>query len=1166
MMLGRILKTLLIILILVVLGGLAYWLCFIKGWPWWVAVVLVAGVVGFWIGFLFLKKHLQRSRERKFVQRVIDQDTAAIAKVPISERHQLLELQEHWRESIQRLQRSQLRKRGNPLYVLPWYLVLGESGAGKTSAIRNSRLSSPMTEVSRASGISGTRNCDWWFFEQAIILDTAGRYTIPAEEVQDLEEWKRFLTLLSKYRKKEPLNGVVVAVAADRLLTADGKELQEDGHMVRQRIDQTMRVVGAKFPVYLLVTKMDLVHGFTEFSRHLSPDSISQAMGHNNTKKKIYWGDVLEEAMAGVGERLRKLRFSLVHEAGSKAPSAILLPQEFERLKPGLEGFLKAVFEENPYQETPLLRGVYFSSARRNGAPSSPFLERMGLQTGKEDSVDSEQGFFLGDFFGKVLPNDRNLYSPIREFVLWRRLTRSLGALSWLLIGLAACGFLTFAFYQNAITIQDFKEDFFYPPRLTNDRAADLMTLDKMRIEILDMERRNRSWLLPRFGLEHSRMAVKELKKHFSRLFREGYLRPIDERLSQHIGEVNQNTPEEEFVDYVGYVVARITILKELLAGKKLTMASEFKKITASLMQTQSPELALAPQIADRFGNVYYAYLQWGAGRRDAEERLAHLRVALVELLNRKGSDLKWLVRKWVPGVPDLHLNDFWGVSEIGDYKGKVVLSGAYTEGGRRHIEAFIALIEAALSDEKAKSAFEKRKVEFWTWYVKQFYQVWLSFMEGFHEGLNRLDTLAGWQRMASLMTTRKNPYYNLLDRVAKEITSLPPGSETPPWAEMVTRIREVRELSRMEQEKEKGSSITAKLKAKEEELKEKVVQKMEKERAEDMDLKMLQAKAWNEYMDTMAKINVGISSRKECYDMYSGSFFFMTQNPETDQGPFSKAYSSYYKLKGLLNGKRDFPAIWDLIFGPLDFIMAYASDETSCFLQTQWDEQVRGVLQGADPDKVSRVLFNKTDGAVWKFLESTAKPFIGRNESGYYARQDFRKHTIPFKPEFFQFLDRGAEGVINYEPSYSVSLETLPLDVNDDAKVEPFSCVLEVNCSDGKRTLENYNFPNSATIAWDPDKCGDVVLTLSFPQVTLRKVYKGRMGFPQFLKDFRDGRRTFSADDFPENKGDLKSMGVTAIEVAYRIKGAEPVSRLLSRVPTQVPATIVTCWSKGKE
>ena len=689
-MLTRIIKILLIILLLACLGALAVWLCIWKGWPLWVAVVLTAAVVGIWIGFLFLKKHLLRSREKRFVQRVIEQDTAAIGKVPVSERHQLAELQTHWKESVKRLQDSQLRKRGNPLYVLPWYVVLGETGMGKTSAIRNSGLSSPMTEVSRASGIAGTRNCDWWFFDEAIILDTAGRYTIPIEETQDLEEWKEFLALLSRYRKKEPLNGAIIAIAADKLLSGEEKILREQGQTIRQRIDQIMRVIGAKFPVYLMVTKMDLVHGFTEFSRSIPPDSLSQAMGFSNRRKRIYWKDVVDEAMSSMCEKLGRLRFALVHHSGVQAPGAINLLNEFNKLRPGLDALLGALFEENPYLETPLLRGLYFSSARREGAAKSSLLEITGLEPRNKDAGHPEDGFFLKDFFRKVLPRDRNLYGPIREFVHWRRLTRSLGLFSWLLIGLAFCGLLTFSFYLNADSIRGFKDDFFDPPRLTNDRTKDLMMLDKMRIEILEMGRKDRPWFFPAFGLRHSRQAVEQLKRHYARLFREGFLIPIDRRLYERIHEVTHSTPEDEFVDYLGYVVARITVLKEQLAGKRLTHADEFKKITASLLETQSPGMKLAPEIASRFGEVYYTYLSWDPEKHDGEENLSELRTALVQLLDKKGSDLRWLVRKWVPNVPDIRLNDFWSSSDVGERAISLRLSGAYTAEGRKHIQEFI--------------------------------------------------------------------------------------------------------------------------------------------------------------------------------------------------------------------------------------------------------------------------------------------------------------------------------------------------------------------------------------------------------------------------------------------------------------------------------------------
>lgn len=1162
-MLMRIIKILLIILLLACLGALAVWLCIWKGWPLWVAAVITAAVVGIWTGILFLKKHLLRSRERKFVQRVLEHDNEAIGKVPVSERHQLTELQTHWKESVKRLQDSQLRRRGNPLYVLPWYVVLGETGTGKTSAIRNAGLISPMTEVSRAGGIAGTRNCDWWFFEEAVILDTAGRYTIPVEEAPDLEEWKKFLTLLSKYRRKEPLNGAIIAMAADKLLAGDPKVLREQGQTIRQRLHEIMRVMGAKFPVYLMVTKMDLVHGFTEFSRGIPSDSLSQAMGFNNRKKRIYWKDVVEEAMSSICEKLGRLRFAVVNHSGVRAPGAINLLNEFNRLKPGLDAFLGAMFEENPYQETPLLRGVYFSSARREGVPKSSLLEITGLEPGKQDAGHPEDGFFLKDFFGKILPRDRNLYSPIREFIHWRRLTRSLGLLSWLLIGFAFCGLLTFSFYLNAESIRGFKDDFFDPPRLTSDRAKDLMTIDRMRIEILEMERKDPPWFFPALGLRHSRVAVEKLKRHYARLFREGFLAPVDRKLYEHIQEVTLATPEEEFVDYLGYVVARITIVKEQLSGKKLTHAEEFKKITASLMQTQVPGMQLAPEIASQFADAYYACLSWDPEKGNTEENLSNLRGALVQLLEKKGGDLRWLVEKWVPNVPDVRLSDFWTTQDPGERAGRVRLPGAYTAAGRKHIHDFITLIEAALGDGNARSLFDKRLDEFWSWYSEQFFAAWLKFMEGFHDGLNRLDTGSGWQRMAVLMTTPNNPYFRLLQKAADEISALNTAKAAPPWSAFVTRVEEIRELAKAEKEKSKGSSFTATLKEKEEKIKA-GVHLGPKDAVREQDEKLLQAKAWNEYMDTMEKINVGVSSRKECYDMFSGSFSFMDANPETDQGPFSVAFSSYTKLKDVLAGKQ-FPEVWDLLLGPLDFVMVYALEETACFLQSQWEEQVLGVLQSTDSEKASRVLFNKTDGAVWKFLDSTAKPFVGRNESGYYARQDFRKNTIPFKPEFFNFLNRGSEGSINSEPSYTIAIETVPLDVNDEAKVDPFACLLEVNCADASVTLENLNFPNSTTVTWVPEKCGDVNLTILLPQMTLRKKYSGKMGFPQFLQEFRDGTRIFSPEDFPDQADGLKNMGISWIKVSYRIKGGDPVIRLLNRVPTQVPSSIVACQAKGK-
>ena len=1043
-----ILKGLLILFVIALLCALAYWLCRIKDWPLWVGGVLVAGVVGFFIGLVFLKKLFLRRRERRFVQRVIDQDRRAIKDAPVSDRLQLQELQEHWKESVKRLQGSRLRKKGNPLYALPWFLVMGESRTGKTSAIKNSRLSSSMTEVSRASGISGTRNCDWWFFEEAVILDTAGRYTIPIDEGPDLEEWKQFLTLLSKYRKREPLNGVIVGISADKLIDRDEKKLREDGQSVRRRIDQMMRIMGARFPVYVLVTKMDLVHGFADFTHRLPPESVSQAMGYMNVGLNPYWEEVTKKGLEKIAEDLKALRLILVNRPGDPTPGTLVFPNEFERLGPGLTSFLKAVFEENTFQETPLLRGLYFSSARREGTPTSELLTLTGMEIRVEPEPDHEAGLFLKDFFRSILPSDRNVFRPILEFLVWRRLTRSLGLMAWLLIGLSVCGLLGFSYVHNHTTIRGFTQAFYDPPALTGDKATDLLMLDKMRLEILDMDEKNRSWILPRFGLDHSLRVVDALRGRFSTLFKKGFLVPMDEKLTHTLERVTKDTPEDEFVDYLGYAVARITVLKEHLKGRDLTLADEFKMITTDLLMARDRKIP--PEAASRFGDIYYAYLAWDEDRPETQERLEAFQMALVNLLNKKGGDLRWLIRKWVPDAPDILLTDFWGVSDAGDFHDGVRVAGAFTARGRANIRAFIATVEKALDDETVRPLFEKNTKAFWSWYAEEFFKAWYGFVKRFHDGMNRGDTGAGWRRMASRMTTDQNPYFLLLDRVAREIRALDVKDNAPDWAGMVIHLDDLKNLARAEKGTKGKASVTDRIRKDKEAVLESTYQNIDKKKAREIEEKVDQAKAWNAYVEALQKIDMAVASRKQSFDMYARCFSYLGESSQ-QESPFAVTYRNYYKLKDSVVKRDHFPVIWDMVFGPFAYLVQFAADETSCFLQTQWEDQVLSALPGADPDKLPRILFDKSEGVVWAFLESAGKPFIGRNKNGYYAREDFRDNRIPFHGSFIHFLNQGKTGVINEQSEYTVSMKTLPLEVNSGASVEPFGCVLELHCAGGK-------------------------------------------------------------------------------------------------------------------
>ena len=174
-MLSKVLKIFLYVLVICLIFAAVFWFSLKQNWPWWVGLTILAGLFGLLMGILFLKKYFFRRREKRFVRQIVAQDDSAIEGAPAHERQKLKDLQVRWQESINLLKGSYLKKKGNPLYVLPWYVVIGETGAGKTTAIKSSRLTSPLTKLASTPGISSTKNCDWWFFEEAIILDTAGR-------------------------------------------------------------------------------------------------------------------------------------------------------------------------------------------------------------------------------------------------------------------------------------------------------------------------------------------------------------------------------------------------------------------------------------------------------------------------------------------------------------------------------------------------------------------------------------------------------------------------------------------------------------------------------------------------------------------------------------------------------------------------------------------------------------------------------------------------------------------------------------------------------------------------------------------------------------------------------------------------------------------------------
>ncbi|WP_080798585.1 type VI secretion protein IcmF/TssM N-terminal domain-containing protein [Desulfamplus magnetovallimortis] len=1170
---------------------------YIKGWQWWFFACFAGGIIGIIFAVLAIRRYLVRRNEKKFVQRVIREDAEKIPQGP--EEDSQKEMLAKWKYSIAKLQHSHLRRKGNPLYVLPWFLVMGETGSGKTSALKNTNLSSPLTDVSEDAIHSGTKDCDWWFFDHSVVLDTAGRYTLPVDESVDRQDFEAFLVLLAKYRKKEPLNGVVVTISVDSLLNDDDLYLSEKAKNIRKRINQIMRVMGVKFPVYLLVTKMDLVNGFTDFCEHIPVQRESQVMGYLNEKDNVDALEILDSCMASVFNQLKKLRTIFVQNRLNS--SAILFPTEFIRLKQGLTSCVKALFGEDTYQATPFFRGIYFSSAHRtkitleynrvdssplpnNSSAASNILIKGQNTSSANEGTGNRQSFFLRNFFHFVLPWDRNIFTPITEFIMWRKTTVGFGVFSLMVIILAFCELLTLSYYNNVKALNSFDRSVFLKMADVSDINDNLLALDRQRFEIEKLEAENKEFFLPRLGLVHSKLLEKRLKERYLEQVQEQLVKPLDRFFFDAVDQLNSKTSYQDVVNYAVYAVGRIALLKRAIGDAKLLNEKidgerEFEKSIESLFP--SFDNKIRGTIAIKFASVYRAYLRWFGNDQFNKKVLQDFQAQLAKIADRSGG-FRWLVSSSVCSASDITIADFFKGYDIQPNELRFRVKGAFTSAGRDDIREFVKLIKNAFP---TPEAFVKMEESFWAWYTTEFYRAWNEFVVRFPKG-NQWDRVTrNWQDAANLMVTSHNPYFLLLDVMADQFELLQksqgegapsPSTQSdedvklpwqnkdkvPAWTKMVIRVKKIRHLAETEKKKESGS-LMAKLSLQKEKVAGKLLggkakkayETFDSMQATEMDFNLLLARSWTGYEEALKLLSSATSHREKCYYMVS-DFFSVLSDPSKEGKAYQQVNDALVDLDTLIKQSEASSEVYELIKGPFDYFKHYGIHHSIYFLQDKWEEMVLSASENVEPGKYNSVMFDRANGLIWKFTNEYANPFLDRNKTGYFARTAFGM-TLPFDNSFFRLLDKGEGLILDRQQDYTVTIQTLPVNVNNEAMIKPHSSKLVLECADQKSELLNNNFPETKLFKWNPETCGDVTLSIQFRDIEVEKTYTGQLGFAGFLQDFKDGRKIFNVSDFPEQMSYLTSNAVSDIFVAYDIKGIEPVLRFLKRTPPAIPETI---------
>ncbi|MRR06685.1 MAG: type VI secretion system protein ImpL [Deltaproteobacteria bacterium] len=1124
-------------------------------WPWWVGFFLLLLLAGMVFGFIVLRKIWLRRREKNFVRDISEQDIARIQALSANDKSEMKDLQDRWRSAIDTVRGSHLRKLGNPLYVLPWYMVIGESGSGKTTSLNSARLASPFSEVDRVSGVSGTKQCEWWFFEQAVVIDTAGRYAIPINEGQDKEEWQKFLSLLLKYRRREPLNGLIITVAADRLLKAPKEDLEEYGRTIRQRMDELMRALGMRFPVYVLATKCDLVQGVNRFCENLPDKSLVQPMGIINQDLS---GDVetfVERAVATIDERLRNLRLQLLHQPDSRGadPALLLFPEEFETLKQGLASFMSGAFRRNPYQETPMLRGIFFSSGRQEGSPHSHFSKTLGECSEDEALPGTNKGLFLHDFFAKVLPGDRSLLAPTRKALEWRLLTGNLGLTSWVIVGIALCGLLSFSFVKNVKSIRDVSREFTTSLSLRGDMSTDLVTMDSFRKEIMNVEEKNSNWWFPRFWLNESLKLEAFLKNRYCRMFRDGLLAPYDKQLAGTLPTISSATPDDLYGQYAVHLVRRINILRARQGNNDLDGLKA--KPQPSYIALMSSQPAAGIETRKTFGSLYLYYLIWRDDPGDLSRETTVLQSWLRQVTAVKGPNMQWLT-SWTDtqsGLPSVTLGEFWGGSLAAE--GEKTIPPSFTRKGKESVDSLLAELEAA---HPVPSSISSNRTAFAEWYRGAAFSSWQGFVAGFSKGAARLRGVSEWRQTAARMSTEQGPYFALLNRLALEIEPLVTAGPLPPWLQQVYQYQTVRAQGVI---RNAGAVTRVKTGGG------KFIEALRRNIGREADAKILAAqtsagKSYTEYRNALSSITQATASRNLSFQLASQTF---SEDPINGKSPFYVASSSGDKLKTGLAGGATETLFSQLINGPVEFLWTFVRRESACQLQSLWEEQVLAGTMGMTSQQAMPMLVGP-DGLAWRFAKGPALPFLKGNMYGYGAKEALGE-TLPLDNSLFSFLGRGAKTqatviAMGRPQNFNVGIRGLPTDANAEAKLKPHATRLELQCGGSSQSLVNNNYPVGKTFNWSPDSCGDVLFQIEVGDSVLTRHYMGPEGFPDFLKDFRGGKRTFSVRDFPGERASLERMGIRHITVNYQFIGSVAIRKQTATLSGHAPRSIARCWA----
>lgn len=757
-----------------------------------ITVAMVLLVAGIYLYRRWRAKAAARALEREILRQSEQQ---AIAAQP-DKRAELEEVRRQIEQGIDRIKKSKLGKaRGQgALYAMPWYVIIGPPGAGKTTALRHSGLDfaylNPKGEG--VKGVGGTRNCEWWFSSEAILLDTAGRWSV---ESSDREEWLSFLQLLRRFRQDQPLNGLILAISVEELIQSSAEQLNHIANELRARIDEVITELGIVLPIYLMLTKADLVAGFVEYFSDLRMSERHQIFGASlaGAGSDTLVTDIVPEEFSELLTSLqRRLITRLGQERHPETKQRIYqFVLEFQGLKEPLTDLVRVLFQSSSFREQPMFRGFYLTSGTQEGRPLDRVIAGMarafGLkQAGAAAPKTEAKSYFVTDLFRRVIFPERALAARTEGEMRRQRILRIGFATAAAVLAVFILVPAILSFSQNRSLIQEVSQHAQEAQAITWAKDRSLTPpLEQLQPLFADT-RRVRAWnaegppLRMQFGMYAGDTLYPGMLHAYLGALDDGFVQPAKQDMEKRLAELGrlQELPIAEYSE--NYEVLKTYLLLSLPERLREDLGQERSLALRRLSEFWRSEHPKTPETTMPKIEEHVAfYLDLLA---DGEIPPWNLNPELVQRGRDVLSSIPVLERNYEMLIkPASDANDAITYSDVFDgavtayvtSRNNESVDGAYTRGGWEIVKTQLKQLEETLVAEAwvlgantkdKRDRVEERVTALRAKYFETYLQEWLDFLNDFE--VHRPDNAQQALKELNALSELPYPYERLLTAV----------------------------------------------------------------------------------------------------------------------------------------------------------------------------------------------------------------------------------------------------------------------------------------------------------------------------------------------------------------------------------------------------------------